>query len=78
MVTSKSINALAAALLLSLSGCTTLKQHPVLTAIGTAIIVGSIAAIAQHHHDQRPVSSLCCGNDCPNRSNGIVGTCVGR
>jgi hypothetical protein len=59
VVTSKSINALAAALLLSLSGCTTLKQHPVLTAIGTAIIVGSIAALAQQHHHDRRTAGPC-------------------
>jgi hypothetical protein len=33
-------------------GCATLERHPVLTAVGTAIIVGSIAAAAEHHHDQ--------------------------
>jgi hypothetical protein len=39
--------------LLSLGGCATLERHPVFTAIGTAIIAGSIAASVQHHHDQR-------------------------
>ena len=34
---------LAAILCLSLSGCATLERHPVLTAVGTALIVGSIA-----------------------------------
>lgn len=58
------------------SGCATLEQHPLLTAIGTAVIVGSIAASVEHHHDQQHESALCCGNNCPNRSNAVVGSCA--
>jgi hypothetical protein len=59
---------LAAVLCLSLPACATLERHPVLTAVGTAIIVGSIAASAEHHHDQQherqiaPMTPLCAPN----------------
>ena len=65
-------------LTLSFGGCATLEQHPVLTAIGTAIIVGSIAASIEHHHDQQHQMTYCCGDGCPNRSNAVIGSCVGQ
>lgn len=39
------------------SGCQTCQQHPVYCAIGSAIIVGSVVAIAEahHHSDHRDV-----------------------
>lgn len=40
------------ALALLLSGCATCQNHPYVCAAGTAIVVGSIAASVQHHHDQ--------------------------
>jgi hypothetical protein len=40
-------------LLVLLPGCAVLERHPVSTAVGTAIIAGSIAAAVQHHHDQQ-------------------------
>jgi hypothetical protein len=85
------IRILAVFLVLSLPGCATLERHPVLTAVGAAILAGSIAAVAQHHHDQQHFREIersrgpqirvpdgCCGIDCPNRSNAVVGSCVGR
>lgn len=66
------------AALLALSGCATLERHPVLTAVGTAIIVGSIAAMVEHQHDQRRPNPIdLCGPNAPNRSNGVIGSCVG-
>jgi hypothetical protein len=38
---------------LSLSACATCHEHPVACAIGGAIVIGSIAAAAEHSHDQR-------------------------
>jgi uncharacterized lipoprotein YajG len=51
-VTMKTL-ALAAALAL-LGGCATCQQHPVYCAVGSAIIVGSVAATiaANSHHDE--------------------------
>lgn len=37
-------SAVLALSLLALGGCATLERHPVLTAVGTALIAGSIAA----------------------------------
>lgn len=50
---SPTLPALAAALLLALGGCATCRQHPVACGIAGAVIVGSIAASVQHHHDQQ-------------------------
>lgn len=44
------------AFLLALSGCATLERHPVLTGIGSAIIVGSIAATVEQHQGGRQVA----------------------
>lgn len=65
---------------LSLGGCATLERHPVWTAVGTAIIVGSIAASVQHHHDQHVFNSEChaLDKDGSGRQNGIIGACVGQ
>lgn len=49
------MNILRAALLaavLALVGCATCREHPVACGIASAIVVGSIAAAAEHHHDQ--------------------------
>jgi hypothetical protein len=55
---------LAAVLLLSLSlsGCATCQQHPVWCAVGTAVVVGSIAASVEHQHDQRRAPATICRN----------------
>jgi hypothetical protein len=45
--------ALVAVLLLALGGCATCQQHPVACGVAGAVIVGSIAAAVQHHHDQQ-------------------------
>jgi hypothetical protein len=37
-------------LLISLSGCATCQQHPVWCAVGSAIVVGSIAASIDRDH----------------------------
>lgn len=58
-----------AVLCLSLGGCATLERHPVLTAVGTAIIVGSIAASVQHHHDQQHQVTFN-----PNCADGVIGS----
>jgi hypothetical protein len=72
--------ALAVALFLSISACATCREHPVACAIVGAIVVGSVAAtIENNRHDQQQRhSALCCGSDCPNRSNAIIGSCAGR
>lgn len=60
------------------SGCATCREHPVAcTMIGT-LVVGSIAATiaSQHEHTSSTVDP--CGPNAPNRSNGIIGSCVGR
>ena len=46
------------AFLVLLPGCATLERHPVLTAVGSAIILGSIAASVQHHHDQQGMRTI--------------------
>jgi hypothetical protein len=43
---------LAAFTLLALGGCATCNQHPVWCAVGTAIVVGTVVAIAEQHSDQ--------------------------
>jgi hypothetical protein len=37
----------------TISGCATCREHPVWCAVGSAVVVGSIAAVAEHHHDQQ-------------------------
>jgi hypothetical protein len=41
------------AALISISACATCQQHPVACAVGSAVIVGSIAVALEHHHDQQ-------------------------
>ena len=61
----KIIVALAACVILS--GCATVgdfvERHPVATAVGVAVIAGSIAEIAELHHRRMPVqkTALVCG-----------------
>jgi hypothetical protein len=46
------------------SGCATLERHPVLTAVGSAIIVGSVAATIEANRGDRrltPVEDHFCG-----------------
>ena len=55
------MKALLALALLSLGGCATIQDHPVLTSVGVALVAGSIAAST--HHDNRtsvaaPVSQI--------------------
>lgn len=57
-------------------GCATLERHPVWTAVGTAIIVGSIAASVQHHHDQHQID-VCQKMEPDGRQNGVIG-CAGK
>lgn len=73
----KIITAISATALLALGGCATCQQHPVYCAIGGAIIVGSVAAIAAQHGHSNSQPDLC-GPNAPNRSNGVIGTCVGK
>jgi hypothetical protein len=61
---------LMALLVLSLPGCATLERHPVLTAVGAAILAGSIAAVAQHHHDQMHDRQIAPGGS-PQCRNGV-------
>jgi len=42
----------ALALILALTGCETIQQHPVATSVAVAIVAGSIVA-STHHDDQR-------------------------
>jgi hypothetical protein len=53
------LKAIFLASIFAVSGCAS-QQHPVYCAVA-AIIVGSIAAIAEHHHDQqqRPFNPQC-------------------
>lgn len=56
------------------TGCATLQRHPVLVAVGTAIIVGSITLLAEHDRNRTDL----CGPNAPNRSNAVIGSCVPR
>lgn len=38
--------------LLVLSGCKLCEQHPIACTISGVIVVGSVAAVVEHHHDQ--------------------------
>lgn len=58
------------------AGCATCQQHPVWCAVGTAVIVGSVAAAVEHNHDQQ--HEFACGPNQANRSNGVIGSCVGQ
>lgn len=54
---------------LSMAGCMTCREHPVACAIGTGIVVGSVAAIVEHQHDQHdrrvgPTSGPLCAPFC--------------
>jgi hypothetical protein len=46
------IKTLCLASVFALSGCATCQQHPVWCAVGAAIVVGTAAAVIEHHHDQ--------------------------
>lgn len=61
---------------LAAGGCATCEQHPVWCAVGTAVIVGSIAVAVEHHHGQQQ-SDICKRVEPDGRQNGIVG-CAGR
>lgn len=58
---------------LSLAGCATLERHPVLTAVGTAIIVGSIAATIEQRHDQPQFNRTIMPSRGPQCRNGVCG-----
>jgi hypothetical protein len=47
------IRALFLSLILTVGGCATLEHHPVWTAVGTAIVVGSIAASVEQHQGRQ-------------------------
>lgn len=66
-----------AILLLTLcaAGCATCQQHPVWCAVGAAVVVGSIAASVERHHDQHRGYDPC-GPDAPNRASGVIGQCA--
>lgn len=59
-------------LALAASGCATLERHPALTAVGTALIAGSIAASFDHHTDRSGPTDLC-----GKPGNAVIGSCVG-
>jgi hypothetical protein len=40
------------AVLLSLGACATCREHPMVCTLASAVVVGGIAAAAQHHADQ--------------------------
>lgn len=50
------------AALISLSGCATCQQHPVWCAVGTVVVVGSIAASVEHHRDQTHIRQIAPGH----------------
>jgi hypothetical protein len=41
-------------LFLSLTGCATIREHPVATGVVVAVVAGSIIACTQHHHETEP------------------------
>lgn len=45
-------------ILSALGGCATCDRHPLVCTVATAVVVGSIAASVQHHHDQGQARSL--------------------
>lgn len=62
---------IAALASLTLCGCATLERHPTLTAVGTAILAGSIIASTQHDHHSAPafaqrasIQPMSCGATC--------------
>lgn len=65
-------------LLATLSGCATCREHPIAcTMIGT-LVVGSVAATIASQHEHTPAIVDPCGPNRPNRSNAIIGSCVGH
>jgi hypothetical protein len=63
--------------MLSFGGCTMCREHPVACAIGSAVIVGSIAAIAEHQHDERRAHVDPCSLT-GRAAGGVIGSCVGK
>lgn len=62
---------IAALASLILNGCATLERHPTLTAVGTALLAGSIIASTQHDHHGAPafaahasIQPMSCGATC--------------
>jgi hypothetical protein len=48
-----------------IGGCATMERHPVWTAVGTAVIVGSIAAtIEANRGDHRQAAGPLCAPNC--------------
>lgn len=45
----------------ALSGCEACRVHPVACAVGSALIVGSVAATIERHHDQHARPLGCVG-----------------
>jgi hypothetical protein len=41
-----------------LSGCATCRDHPTACAVGTAVVVGSVAAFAASHDHHEPERSI--------------------
>lgn len=61
-----------------MGGCATCREHPVACSIGSAVIVGSIAATVAansgHNHDDHTASASLCGKP----GNAVIGSCVGH
>jgi hypothetical protein len=58
----QTVKILTLVVVLALSGCATLERHPVLTAVGSAIIVGSIAASVEQRQGRQvaPIQAESC------------------
>lgn len=58
---------LALCLMAIVSGCATCREHPVACAIGSAIIIGSVAAAVDHHNGHHESFD-------PNCARGVIGS----
>lgn len=65
-------------ILAGLGGCATCQTHPVACAIGGALIVGSVAATVAANTGHDHSGPDLCGPSAANRSNAVIGSCVGR
>jgi len=74
---SSPLKALCLASIFAVSGCATCQQHPVWCAIGSAVVVGSIAATIEANSGGHGHAASPCVNPA-NRSNAVVGSCAGR
>lgn len=67
---------IVAACLAVLAGCATCREHPVACEVGGFVLVGVATGFAAAHGHNSAVDPCAPGQ--PPRSNGVIGSCVGR